>query len=204
MTPNREHAEANFVTDIAAHQMTVLRDEGVYRHLSFGKPGSNDQRFDIVTWPGTLCFTGDMETYVFSRIEDMFEFFRSGRGINPCYWSEKLQATPRSGHEEFSEATVTQYVTEAFNDWCKENEGHKAIFEDLWQDIQSDVLDHLQDGQYAVVEALTEFHHPETDFTFDDPFEWNLTEYTHHFIWCCLAIAHAIEMYDKSKVEVPA
>lgn len=51
-----------------------------------------------------LCYTGDMGTYVFQRLTDMFEFFRTDReykkrnggklAVNLSYWGEKLQATP--------------------------------------------------------------------------------------------------------------
>jgi hypothetical protein len=68
-----------FESDTAEHELTVLRDEGLYRHLSYGKPRSGTMRVDVVTWPGHLAYVGDMGAFVFSRVADMFTFFRGDR-----------------------------------------------------------------------------------------------------------------------------
>ena len=47
--------EERFLKNAAAHQMEVLRDDGVNRHLRFRNPESSAYWFDIITWPGTLC-----------------------------------------------------------------------------------------------------------------------------------------------------
>lgn len=65
-----------FTRDIAKHEIEVIRDDGVDRHLRFRRPGTMSMHFDILTWPGYLCYTGDMGSYVFRRTEDMLEFFR--------------------------------------------------------------------------------------------------------------------------------
>lgn len=75
----RDITEETFLADVAAHQIHVLRDDGVHRHIRFKRPGTYCMQFDLITWPGYLCYTGDMGTYVFNRLEDMFEFFRTGR-----------------------------------------------------------------------------------------------------------------------------
>ena len=46
--------EEQFLKDAADHQMEVLRDDGVNRHLRFRNPESNAYWFDIITWPGAL------------------------------------------------------------------------------------------------------------------------------------------------------
>lgn len=43
-----------FKKQVANHQLTVLKDEGTYRHLRFKNPDTANQYFDILTWPGTL------------------------------------------------------------------------------------------------------------------------------------------------------
>lgn len=96
-----------FLINTANHTMKVHRDDGIYRHLEFSRNGSNSYRFDLVTWPGYLCVTGDMGTWTFSRITDMFDFFTAshfGRQesflINPGYWSEKFEAGAGRGRRE--------------------------------------------------------------------------------------------------------
>jgi hypothetical protein len=74
----KEITEEVFLKDVEKHEMKVLLDNGLYRHLRFAATGqySWNQWFEIITWPGKLAYSGDMGTYVFERIEDMFEFFR--------------------------------------------------------------------------------------------------------------------------------
>ncbi len=46
--------EEGFLKDVSCHQMTVLRDEGVFRHVRFSRPDSSSYRFDLITWPRHL------------------------------------------------------------------------------------------------------------------------------------------------------
>ena len=71
---NRAEVHERFKKDTAEHQMTVLRDDGLYRHLRFRKPGTGIYGFDIVTWPGYLAISGDMGASMFTRLEDMIQF----------------------------------------------------------------------------------------------------------------------------------
>jgi hypothetical protein len=73
-------SEQSFLKDIANHQLEILLDNGVYRHLRFkANANSWNMWFDVVTWPGFLAYSGDMGCFVFTRIADMFEFFRSNK-----------------------------------------------------------------------------------------------------------------------------
>lgn len=89
---------ARFARDTSAHQLRILKDDGLYRHLRFQPPPtmSSCYWFDLITVPGALIFQGDGNTFAFRRVTDMFEFFRHGIWrdgsihINPVYWSEKL------------------------------------------------------------------------------------------------------------------
>jgi hypothetical protein len=101
-----------FLRETCKHEMTVLRDDGLYRHLRFQEPGSGFYWYDLITWPGRLVVCGDAGDWMFSRTSDMFLFFESQHGgINPHYWGEKLRgAKPgREGARKYSE--------EAFKDF---------------------------------------------------------------------------------------
>lgn len=102
-----------FKRETADHQMTVLYDDGLYRHVRFCGPKHSFYWFDLVTWPGNLVFRGDGETYAFSREEDMFGFFRHGAayGINPSYWGEKI-TDGRDRIKDYSEEEFTRFVAE--------------------------------------------------------------------------------------------
>src|SRR5258708_33733869 len=101
-TAERLPNEASFLKDVATHEMIVRRDDGPYRHIRFQRPDTICLYFDVVTWPGFLCFSGDAGCYVFSRLPDMLEFFRyeskpAGKlFINPDYWGQKVEAVDRS------------------------------------------------------------------------------------------------------------
>ena len=148
-------------------------------------------RFELVTWPGYLCYTGDMGAFVFSRIEDMFEFFRSDRGrINPDYWSEKVQATDRSdGPREWSEekfrSVIEYYLTER---------GDEPASKELRQAVEEEVLSRIDDGRHEAYRAASEFEH--NGFRFDDLWDHNFEDFTYRFLWCCYALVWAIKQYD--------
>src|SRR5436190_22697501 len=96
-----------FQSDTRDHEMTVLRDDGLYRHLRFKAPDTSFYWFDLITWPGYLAVVGDFgDGYTFTRVPDMFEFFRAksgwnGGSINPMYWAEKI-ASGRDGVKRYS------------------------------------------------------------------------------------------------------
>ena len=69
-----------------------------YRHLLFRQPNSGNMWFEIITWPDSLMIRGDMGSWSFSRVQDMFTFFRSDQlKINPSYWTEKIDSESRFG-----------------------------------------------------------------------------------------------------------
>lgn len=214
--------EERFLKDAARHAMTVLRDDGVHRHIRFRQPETNAYWFDLITWPGTLCIDGDMGTYVFRRLEDMFQFFRTDReyltrrekqlAINPSYWSEKLQAPAPRDAEEYSAESFRQHVKQAFDNWVESSqpedeystEAERDEFNDskdaLWIALTDDVLRCADDGDVRSYDAARDFKCAEAPgFSMEDCWEWNCREYKFHFIWCCYAIAWGVKTYDDAK-----
>lgn len=120
----RDIAE-RFARETANHVMEIKHDDGLYRHLRFMEPGHSPYWFDLITVPHALIFRGDGESFVFSRIDDMFEFFRSGLWrdgsihINPHYWAEKLTSDRDSVmkyDQDLFEKLVKEHVAEAILD----------------------------------------------------------------------------------------
>lgn len=207
------------LNDLAGHEMQIIRDDGSHRHICFRRPDTRTYWFDLITWPGMLCITGDMGTYVFSRLHDMFEFFRTDRayahrkgkklGINPQYWAEKLQA--HDGFEEFSEERFRENVKHAFDMWV-ESEGpadgeaepdeiaeFAALKNALWAEIEDEVLCNASEQEIRAIDGALAFNSDVTDFNLDDAWEWRCKEFKFHFIWCCYAIAWGIQLYDETK-----
>lgn len=212
--------EPNFLKDVENHVMESIRDDGLYRHIRFRRPGTMCMHFDLITWPGYLCYTGDMGTYVFWRLDDMFEFFRTDQDcarrhgkqlrINLGYWSEKLQAVDgghRSGRpKEYSSAKFSRAVTERLIEWMRHDGLDRDGRRELRQLVEDDVLAAAYDGEVRAFDAATGFcaNVGGRIFEFTDFWEYDLTEYTHHFIWCCYALAWGIQVYDESKASKEA
>ena len=222
----REMTEDIFLKDVSNHAMEALKDDGVYRHLRFASKGEHscNQWFGIVTWPGYLTFYGDMGCFVFSRLTDMFEFFRTDRrdnrklGINLSYWAEKLEAIDSNGRygngaTEFSEAQFKAQVDEHVNQWIEDFNGDydsseeetakqkEAFAAELRSAVEDEVLCRAEDGEHAAHEALRDFSCEINGqkFEFSDTWEWDLKDYTLRFVWCCYAIAWALKQYDEAK-----
>lgn len=216
---------AKFTKDVAAHKMSVIRDDGIHRHLRFKRPDSGIYWFDLITWPGALCIDGDVGTWVFRRLEDMFEFFRvnerdwsydrdGGPSINPGYWAEKVAAASKYGEgaTEFSVDIFREHVKEAFDEWVENNEPHQdagpaereafAVTKlKLWVELEEQVIEVAMDrDEIWAHEAATAFRSEVIDgFKLDDAWEWRCQEFTFHYLWCCYAIAWGIKFYDQAK-----
>lgn len=188
-----------FTKEIDRHQMRVLREDGLYRHIRFHREGTMCMHFDLITWPGYLCYTGDMGTYVFRRLEDMFQFFRRESGeklyrIDYRYWAEKVEGGDKGdGVERFdldhAIKRLREYVTEHIADWDAEP---KAA---LLEKVESEVFSYCED-EHALITNIRDFHHDRFNF-FD--FEGRLKVFSHRFLWCCHALAWAINQYDAAR-----
>jgi hypothetical protein len=140
-----EHPEIaeRFQRETAEHEMTVLHDDGMYRHLRFNRPGHSAYWFDLFTAPGVLIFQGDGDSYVFRRLTDMFEFFRSGiwadgsLHINPHYWAEKLTSDRDS---------VMKYDQDSFEQQVKEHVAEEILARTAPRGISRAIKDLLENG----------------------------------------------------------
>jgi hypothetical protein len=158
--PDTDVAE-RFKRDTASHEMTVLHDDGLYRHLRFmrvitdetGRHPSSSYWFELVTWPGKLAVSGDCGSFLFARREDMFEFFRSDSryGINPGYWSEKVLAGKTSG---YSDTRFRQLVTEAAQEAEPQWPGLSA---DVGERFFGDLTEWNTEHEDGAREALRDF-----------------------------------------------
>ena len=185
------HIRERFDADTSAHQVSVLHDDGLYRRLRCQQPGSWVYGFEVVTWPGYLAYVGDMGSYVFSRIPDMFDFFGSD-GINPSYWAEKLQAAGQDGVSEFAPERYKEWVEE----WREEvlDELDDDQHEEFCAAVDDDMLDYYDSfDEREVYMRLTDFD--SCGIQISDASELNFRRFTHHFIWALYAIVWTIGQY---------
>lgn len=197
--------EERYLNDVKDHSMEIIRDDGVYRHIKFSRNGSSVYRLDLITWPGRLCIDSDCGTYVFARIPDMFEFFRTdkndfnynhnGLRINPGYWGEKLLSIGRNaGYKEFNEEKFRNAIKSIFDKHVKYENLDEDASDDLWRGIENQVLYELENGKEHAFRAAYEFFPINLCGDFPD-----CDVYTFHFIWCLYAIAWGIKKYDEAK-----
>lgn len=187
------------------HQLTVLHDDGLYRHLRFKNPENGFYWFDLITWPGNLTITGDMGTWTFRRIEDMFDFFTGH--INTDYWAEKLQHGETGGR-----GTARKYDADLFKKWLVQDfwETSRDLDNKLatawWRELVSDVLGDYAISDYSTTEAALDtlrnlFLPKVLDTQYQDVWEavegWE--QYTSHFEWCLAAIVTGIRTYNTHK-----
>lgn len=203
----REWTVKGTVHKDAAHQMQILHDDGLYRHLRFAKPNTSMGWFSIITSPGQLTIWGDMGCYVFARIPDMFDFFSPQTGyINPGYWAEKLQAS--SGTMEYSADLFKEHVSELANDLSDEwepNEKYRlkaAVQQEIFSDEQ---INWSADFARQVLDGFEFVHTPEggpprrINFRSEDTWDWQVKDYTYHYIWNCHAVQWAVQQYREAK-----
>lgn len=209
-----------FLKDTADHVMEILHEDPLelYRHIRFRKPGTMCMHFDLITWPGYLCYTGDMGTYVFRRLEDMFQFFRSDRPdpfewIDKRYWAEKLEASDKGdGHREFDKKAFKREITvqrrKLFVEHCKHAD--KDIRKEFW-DSFDEVFDAADEGEHRVYAAVQDWEFNiytmqpsiramKRNRVYLDTSDFpDCKTYTHRFRWCCFALAWGTQKYDKAK-----
>lgn len=188
----RSEVKAFFINDMKNHKMEILKDDGFYRHLKFKEQGTINHMFEIVTWPGNLCITGDMGCYTFERLTDMFVFFRrDDMSIKDCYWSEKL-CDPKPNHKSFCHDLLHDALLSSV-------EGNE------WPDDAAKAAKEMIEG----ISQNDEAHHYVSSFSFDsddgetytflDSWEMNFQDYSYHFRWLLFAIVYGISQYDAEK-----
>lgn len=193
LTREQEIAE-RFASDTAGHRLTVLHDDGLYRHIRFSSNprGYGEYWFDLITWPGCLTVRGDYgEAYTFTRLPDMFEFFRSKRGrINPYYWSEKLDGHRQSA-KTYSEDAFRQIVRELFVSAAQ----CEGVPPGTGKAVRAEILDQDLFDEGEARKLLESFEYE--GFGFGETWEFTFTDYERDFLWACHAIVWGIARYDR-------
>lgn len=193
---NKARALANFTRDVADHKVSVMHDDGIYRHLRLADPKNSMHWYEIITTPGQLTIRGDMGTYVFAREQDMFDFFvddrRAGNWINPGYWAEKLEAIDRTTPPREYDADVAERVISEAAAQLREDEGfdHDLSFS-RWRDDLVALVDTAEDESDLRAQLARSSYNGHK--LYDD--ELDFSDYSYRFIWCLHAIVFGIKSY---------
>lgn len=185
MNRNETHVCERIANDLKDHVITLRHEAGMYRHWRCQKPGTWNMGFDIVTWPGSLCFTGDMGDYLFQRTEDMVAFM-AGACKSYSYAAEKCVA-----HDG------------RLKEWCEER--FKEALAERIKDAEEDggkfwIYRGGRRIELSVTEAIAEIQDAYSNYeSKDDAMKamyesglWdelpNCEVYSFHFLWCLHAI----------------
>ncbi|MEE9647956.1 hypothetical protein [Enterobacter soli] len=213
-------ADTRVLVDTAHHRLAIIRDDGVYRHLRMKEPGSSCYYYDIITWPGYLTVTGDMGTWTFSRINDMFNFFGGWTGeINTGYWSEKLEAG--AGYsacellaKEYDHDAFCKSLKDSLSDYLEDNPDDEEEGDQDWDDddetpdgikarvreIHRELCNSGFSNDWEAYQAVYNADWPESCSAWDVCDGLTFKTYTSHFRWILFAITWAISKYHNTKL----
>lgn len=190
----RREAEVKFriAKDLCEHVITTKNCDGLYRHYRCQKPGTWNMGFDIVTWPGSLCYTGDMGDYLFQRADDMIAFMRTACNDHR-YAAEKCVADG-DGIKEFSEERFEEILA----DELKERKTFRVMRQGSYRD------ESVANAVEEIRQQYSEYNlpHDATKAMYESGL-WDGCDmpscevYTFHFLWAL----HAIKWFCE-KVEV--
>lgn len=194
---NIDTVAKRFPGDTATHEMTILKDDGLFRCIRFARPQSSTYAFTLTTWPGYLAITGDCDDFVFRRLNDMFEFFREKK-INPSYWGEKAVAVARHGglksfSPEYYRAAIVRDFREAYPQGTPDRMK-------IWEGVRWELLEHGEPS--SVDEAFTKacgYEDKNGKAPFSDFWDHRLDEPAYGFLWACHAIRWGIARYDAAR-----
>jgi hypothetical protein len=190
---------ARFARDTANHQLEIRHDDGLYRHLRMRSTDHSMYWYDVITWPGSLCVRGDIgDDYVFTRLPDMLQFFRSRSGtINADYWAEKLPGGRRSV-EEYSPDLMRRRIRDRVAEDIRGGAAPTGVGRAVTRDLLADPDLEDEESAFAAVAAWGYQGY------WIDAEEWHPRDYSWSYLWACHAIVAAIAAYDQRAAGVPA
>lgn len=184
-----------YARQTASHELTVLHDDGLYRHLRYTDPDIGLYRYEVVTWPNALAVKGGGADYLFSNYPapDLFELFRRSRhhgSINPGYWKQKVLAgqTRAWSQEKFR----TWLTAKAAADEARHPGLTAAVTERILEGDEYD-LDYEEGARTAVAW----FDHDDYTLRMPDPWDEDFKDWAWQFLHACHTATSVIAAYDR-------
>jgi hypothetical protein len=201
-----ETARTRYLHDTEGFELAVKHDHGLYRHLLYKKPGSSMYWLEVLTSPGLLTINGDMGTFTFSRLTDMFEFFGT-KEINPQYWAEKLRPHPHEvKYQDYSQKVFTEWLGQDFEDRRIEYDldGQAVISAALTAALADDFDNDITTAAGAVrLLNETKIRTVDPPWEYHDTWEYEWNAYSIFYLWNLHAIVDIIGKYRARKAVNP-
>lgn len=198
-TFERRHTRETFADAakrLENHSIEVLHCDGLYRHYRCTNNGSWNDGFSIVTWPGSLMYTGDMGEYLFQRTDDMIAWMRDSLGSHH-YVAEKCVAhgNVRTGSAvtEFRIEVLEEVLAERFQD-AEENESTAEV-NDIREKLAEirDALDEDHRDPAFAYQAISD------SGLWDGCAFQSCETFTYRFLWCLRALRWFVDTLDSGK-----
>jgi len=198
---NEQQIAERFKRNTASHEMTVLLEDGLYRHLVFADPKGGFYRFDLITWPHNLMVRGDGFSFAFSiyPTADIFDMFKASShdGINPGYWQEKVTA---------GRGDVKAWSEDKFRAWVvDEATSAEARYPGLVDAVDAQILrsdEHTTEYRGSAEYAVASFSHGDYRLRFPDEWEESFDDFSWEYLFACHAIIWGISQYDAARKAV--
>ena len=139
----------------------------------------------------------------------MFEFHRGDFNIDFRYWAEKVKAGKT---KEFSNPKLLSIIKNLYEEFKSEIESEIEYEIEIEGESKKETTTKLNEltatyEKYIKEAGYVMSTHESYDLLKEfcsecgsdnyEVWEFDVTEYTYDFIWCCYAIVHAIQIYDK-------
>lgn len=183
-----------------SHELTILHDDGLYRHCRMAVPGTIMWSWEIITWPGHLAIAGDIgDGYTFSRLDDMFEFFGSRQDgyypdgspfINVDYWAEKLATAQRDSWQKYDAEAFLRIVWELTAEKVADGDLTAAEAREAVEEAEMNA----ESEEQAIGWGMDNPASVGSDF-----YEHGLRRPDFHFLFALYAIVTAITAYRAAK-----
>lgn len=215
-----EKSRQRFWVETDKHEMTVLHNDGIYRHLRFMNPRNSGYWFELHTGPHFLLFRGDGESFVFSNGDrDMFRSFRNSihrdgsLHPDPGYWTQKLNSAEQAQkwdddvfrerlQEEIAYYIEQEIVPPEHAERFREEVAFWIEDEDL--STASLAIKHMSEFEFYFEQDTRKrkknrYGFSSPDVQFDECWEWiaPCTEYDWWYLWALHAILWGILKHDQ-------
>lgn len=174
--------KTRFDEDIKKHVITMKHDDGLYKHYLCQRPNDCFEWFEIITWPGKLCISGDMGSFLFARTENMVNFM-SDHIRSRSYIAEKCIA-----HENKIREFKKDIFYEQLDELIKDKQSNETTYEEM-NEIQEKIDEIKESFSYYESEYDAEKAMYESELFSDELPDCKY--FTYHFLWCL----HAIEWF---------
>ncbi len=194
-----------FLEIVKDHEMIVKNDDGLNRHLIFKNPKTSSYWFELITWRNCLCINGDIGTYTFSRIKDMFAFFRNDNmSINTGYWAEKLKSiSVFGGLKVVSQNRFDSFIEQEVKDYIENEEIDEKYYKEILEQVKDEFQPDTSSIDVLYQEAsnfscFLDYNEELEEFKFSEDFyeSFSVEDYSPQFINCLSAIVYGIKLYD--------